>query len=336
MNGVFPYFYEYDRCCVCPKMCGVNRNAGERGFCRETGELKLAWAGLHFGEEPPIAGKGGSGTVFVTGCNLRCAFCQNYQISREGMGRVTGQKEFADICLELEKNGAENINVVTGSHAAPVLIAFLKEAKRRGLSVPVVWNTSAYETVQTVEALAEVVDIWLPDIKTFSKDTAQAAFRCPDYPEAAVKAILKMAEISALKFDFSLNEDDYPFGKMLSGVIVRHLALPSKFEESRTVVEWFGKKLKDKALLSLMTQYTPIKKALRKNKLPFEERFLNEEEDLNLRFLLSEFGIENGFYQELVTSSEWLPDFEKVQPFSSELAKPLWHWSALKRGAVTV
>ena len=112
---------EYERCIACPKRCGVNRNAGERGFCRETAELRIAWAGLHFGEEPPVSGAGGSGTIFLTGCNLRCVFCQNFQISQEGMGRAVTEQELIEICRALQDAGAENINIVTGSHAIPAL-----------------------------------------------------------------------------------------------------------------------------------------------------------------------------------------------------------------------
>ena len=155
----------YDSCRLCPHDCKVNRNKGELGICGESAELRLAFAGLHFGEEPLITGSGGSGTIFVSGCNLGCAFCQNFQISQEKMGSVVSTEDFATICLRLEKEGAENINIVTGSHAIPALALGLKEAKKKGLSIPVCWNSSAYENVEALDLLKNFVDIWLPDLK---------------------------------------------------------------------------------------------------------------------------------------------------------------------------
>lgn len=316
---------EYERCTACPKCCGVNRNAGERGFCGETAELRIAWAGLHFGEEPPVTGAGGSGTLFLTGCNLRCAFCQNFQISQEGMGRAVTEQEFIEICLTLQAAGAENINIVTGSHAIPALGAGLRAAKRHGLTIPVVWNSSAYETVEALELLAGAVDGWLPDLKTLDAETARRVFAAPDYPERACTALEAMAQLSPLII--TPPDDRYPFGKMLSGVIVRHLALPGKLEDSRAVLYWFAQKLKGSALLSLMTQYTPVAANPKARHIDvFSNRLLNEGEDLRLRAFLEDFGIDDGFYQELVSDLDWLPDFTRVQTFSSALSKPLWHW----------
>lgn len=319
-------FKEYDSCILCPKHCNVNRNAGEVGFCRETSELRVAWAGIHRGEEPPITGVGGSGTIFITGCNLRCSFCQNYQISQNGMGRKVSTQEFANMCLMLQNSKAENINIVTGSHAIPAIASGLKLAKKLGLIIPVVWNTSAYETEEAIELLKDCVDGWLPDLKTLNQQVATQVFATPDYPEVVTKAILKMQNFSPLKIIYP-DESSYPFGKMISGVIVRHLVLPSRMEDSKAVLKWFGDNLKGKALFSLMTQYTPIKENTRakKNSL-FENRMLKQNEDKILRNLLSVLQIDDGFYQELVASDDWLPDFNRRQTFSSELSKPLWHW----------
>lgn len=184
---------EYEHCTACPKSCGVNRNAGERGFCGETAELRIAWAGLHFGEEPPVSGAGGSGTIFLTGCNLRCVFCQNFQISQEGMGRAVTEQEFIELCLTLQEAGAKNINIVTGSHAVPALGAGLRAAKQHGLTIPVVWNSSAYETAEALESIADTVDGWLPDLKTLNPETSRRVFAAPDYPEQACAAIETMA-----------------------------------------------------------------------------------------------------------------------------------------------
>ena len=322
-------FKEYDSCTLCPKNCKVNRNKGEKGFCRETRDLRLAWAGLHFGEEPPITGAGGSGTIFVTGCNLRCSFCQNYQISQEGMGRAVSLEEFVNLCFVLEKEGAENINIVTGSHAIPAIALGLKEAKDRGLKIPVVWNSSAYETEEAISLLSDCVDGWLPDLKTLNPQISSQVFYAPDYPETATRAILKMAGLSPLKICME-NKKKYPLGKLYSGVIIRHLALPSRIADSRAVLRWFAKNLRGRALISVMTQYTPVKRTSGiKNYSLFENRMLNLKEDETLKDLLSSLKIDEGFYQELVASDDWLPDFNREQTFSSKLSKPLWHWKQI-------
>ncbi|MEL3906557.1 MAG: radical SAM protein [Treponema sp.] len=316
---------EYEHCTACPKACGVNRNTGSAGFCGETAELRIAWAGLHFGEEPPVTGRGGSGTIFITGCNLRCIFCQNFQISQRGMGRAVTEVEFVRICLTLQSAGAENINIVTGSHAIPALAKGLRAAKEHGLCIPVVWNSSAYETETALQSLKGAVDGWLPDLKTLSSSTAQVVFYAPDYPDYARRALAAMADTSPLVI--TEVKEDYPFGKMLSGVIVRHLALPGKLEDTKAVLQWFAEHLKGKALLSLMTQYTPVSaNGTTKGITAFSNRLLDESEDIRLRQFLETFGIDDGFYQELVSDTGWLPDFARVQTFSSALSKPLWHW----------
>ena len=314
---------EYDECRACPRNCGANRNAGERGLCGETAELRISWAGFHFGEEPPVTAARGSGTIFITGCNLRCKFCQNYQISQDGMGRAVSEAEFADICLALANAGAENINIVTGSHAIPGIAAGLRAANKRGLGIPVLWNSSAYETVEALELLDGLVDVWLPDLKTLNPQLSENVFRAADYPKAAKKAIRFMAERSPLKIGKSGATD-----KITSGVIVRHLALPGRLADTELVLRWFAEHLADRALLSLMTQYTPVKASPHAKDIDaFPDRLLDKTEYRRLTELLEELGIDNGFYQELVEDTDWLPDFNRIQPFSSKLARPVWHWT---------
>ena len=321
----------YNCCILCPRRCGVNREAGFRGYCGETAALRLAFAGIHRGEEPPITGKGGSGTVFVSGCNLGCAFCQNYQISQGsisegniacGMGRPVSNDEFAEICLALQNKGAENINIVTGSHAAPALALGVKQARKQGLSIPILWNSSGYDGTETLEILKEFVDVYLPDLKTLDSVFAAKFFNAPDYPEVAAAAILKIMEYSALYVDET----------MLSGVMIRHLVIPGYLENTRNVLRWFADNCKGRALLSLMTQYTPVHADGRKKSLSVEggiadipSGYVSEEEYETVLSMLDEFGIDDGFCQELVTGSDWLPDFTRPNPFSSELSLPVWH-----------
>lgn len=312
------YFSEYDLCILCPRNCQVNRNIGQKGFCKQDANLYVAWAGLHFGEEPPITARGGSGTIFITGCNLACVFCQNYQISQDGMGIAVTPDVFADICLALKKNGAENINIVTGSHHTLPILEGIKLAKEKGLCLPILWNTSSYEKNIEITRLSSNVDIWLPDLKTLDSSFSFQLFNAKNYPQIATDAILSMVSYSPLLYATDKKE------KLISGVIVRHLALPNRMKDTENIIRWFSKNLKDKALLSIMTQYTPIK---RKDESKAPSRYISNEEDYNLRGLLSKYDVEEGFYQELVQDSSWLPNFSNIQPFSSSLAKPIWHWS---------
>ncbi|MCL1958494.1 MAG: radical SAM protein [Spirochaetes bacterium] len=303
----------YSPCKLCPRNCGVDRLAGETGFCGETAVLRIGAAVIHRGEEPPLVGTGGSGTIFISGCNLGCAFCQNYQISqgengKKSFGTAVTAEEFTKICAALRDKGAENINIVTGSHAIPSIVEGLAAAKSAGVQIPVLWNSSGYENTGTLELLRGYVDIYLPDLKTLDSKIADKFFNAPDYPQTASSAILKMLEMTEAK----------------EKVIIRHLILPGFIESSRTVLRWFAENAAGRAQLSLMTQYTPIPN----RKRPMPNRFLTEDEYETVLGWLEEFGIEDGFCQELVTGSEWLPDFKKQNPFLSELSVPVWHFTS--------
>jgi putative pyruvate formate lyase activating enzyme len=305
----------YQSCRLCPRACGVDRLAGAAGFCGESSELRLAFAGLHRGEEPPLSGKGGSGTIFVSGCNLGCNFCQNWQISTgkngKRLGRVVSAEEFSAICLELQNRGAENINIVTGSHAVPAIVQCLDAAQNAGLRIPVLWNSSAYESLESLEILEPYIDTYMPDLKTLDSDLAAQFFNAPDYPRAAAQAIQWMIHHKP------------------GGVIIRHLILPGQLESTRAVLRWFADNAAGKALLSLMSQYTPIAKPHNAGNSP--GRFVNKREYETVIGWLEKFGIEDGFCQELVTGSDWLPDFERGNPFSSELSVAVWHYSNSER-----
>jgi putative pyruvate formate lyase activating enzyme len=303
----------YARCRLCPRRCGVDRGALKRGFCGETAELRVAAASLHHGEEPPVSGRGGSGTIFFAGCGLGCAFCQNAQISRLGLGRAVGRGEFAAICLALQERGAENINLVTGSHCAPALADFLRGARDLGLAIPILWNSSSYENPEALALVEDLVDVYLPDLKTRDPALAGRFFNAPDYPEAAEKAILRMLDLRGeLRWRGSV---------LASGVIVRHLVLPGHAESTRKALQWFADHCKGRALLSLMTQYTPVDAAG-----PIPKGSVSRSGYDRLVEWLDEFGIEEGFCQEPVPGAAWLPDFERINPFSSELSVPVWHW----------
>ena len=330
----------YDSCSQCPRKCSVNRTLGKAGYCGENAELRIATACLHFGEEPPLTVNGGSGTIFFTGCTLRCAFCQNYQISQQGMGASVDKKSFSEICLKLQNLGAENINLVTGSHHIPLIAQGLKQAKEDGLTIPVAWNSSAYESVESLELLHSLVDIWLPDLKTLNPEVSAKLFGARDYPDVATKAISWMIKNSPLKTVVCQADAGHVSGgtekeKMISGVIIRHLFLPGRFEDTAVTLEWLKQHADGKAYISLMSQYTPVpfkgtdeELSARKNALSsIENRLVNAQEDEDLQDLIEAFDFENLFYQELSDDTSWLPDFTRTQPFSNKLAKPVWHWA---------
>ena len=308
----------YSCCCLFPRNCGVNRLAGETGFCGETGALRIGAALLHCGEEPPLVGQSGSGTIFVSGCNLGCALCQNYQISQgdgtsASLGRAVSDKGFVEICKALRDKGAANINIVTGSHAIPGIVQGIIAARNAGVQIPILWNSSAYETPEALELLREYVDIFLPDLKTLDSEIAAKLFNASDYPETAAAAILRMID---MVHEISC-EDAH------EKVIIRHLILPGYLESTRSVLRWFSENAKGRAMLSLMTQYTPIPG--RAHEAP--KRYLQKTEYETVMNWLEEFNIEAGFCQELVTGSDWLQDFRRPNPFSSKLSVPVWHYN---------
>ena len=312
----------YKKCLQCPRQCGVDR-AITTGFCREPADLRIAFAGLHFGEEPLITVFGGSGTIFFTGCTLRCAFCQNYQISQDGLGRVVDKAEFVDICLKLQAAGAENINLVTGSHHIPVIAEYLRAARDGGVTVPFCWNSSAYESVEMLELLKGLVTIWLPDLKTLDGNLSKDLFAAPDYPASATAAIRWMIGNNPLDI-VQVSKNGETREKMMSGVIIRHLFMPGKFEQTADVLAWLKENADGRAIISLMNQYTPI--PAKKGKITqIEDRLVTPEEDADIQDLIEAYNFEYLFYQELSDDTSWLPDFTRAQPFSNKLATPVWH-----------
>ena len=323
----------YISCTQCPRRCGINRSTGTKGFCRETSDLRIALAGLHFGEEPLITVHGGSGTIFFTGCTLRCSFCQNYQISQQEMGSSVSGDDFTKMCILLQEHGAENINLVTGSHHIPLIAEYLKNAKQNGLVIPVAWNSSAYESTEMLELLDGLVDIWLPDFKTLNGDLSKKLFGAEDYPEVAKKAVEWMIEHSPLKIQqMKIEGKDYE--KIQSGVIIRHLFLPGRFEDTVMALDWLKEHADTRACISLMSQYTPVpftgstQELESRNKAlsSIENRLVTADEDADLQDIIEAYDFDWLFYQELSDDTSWLPDFNRCQPFSNKLALPLWHW----------
>ena len=305
---------EYYRSCrLCPRSCRIDRTAGKEGYCGEQAVLRAACACLHFGEEPPITGSGGSGTVFFTGCTLRCGFCQNWQTSSCAAGASLSEEGLAGIFLLLQGRGAENINIVTGTQFLPGILAALAAARARGLAIPMVWNSSGYETREAVSLLAPAVSFFLPDLKTLDPVIAREHLHAADYPAHAAQAVLAMAESRPLQWQ----------GEMpVAGTIVRHLVLPGCLPQTRDVLAWFRKNLQGRALLSLMFQYTPIPG--RTLPPPFDRMITRKEYEETIS-LLEDLGIDEGYYQEPVPDAGWLPDFDRPRPFSSELSRMVWH-----------
>ena len=239
-------------CRLCPRECGVNRENGEVGYCGASSGMVIARYSLHMWEEPCISGRNGSGTIFFSYCNLRCIFCQNYEISTLHRGRVVSVEEFSDICLKLQDKGASNINLVTGVMYVPLIIEGINLAKSRGLMIPVVYNSSGYESIDTIKMLEGVVDIYLPDFKYYSNDLAFKYSKCSNYFECASRAIDEMyRQVGEAKFD---ND-----GNMIKGVIIRHLVLPSSIDDSKRVIKYLYNTYGDHVFISIMNQYTPVR-----------------------------------------------------------------------------
>ena len=238
-------------CTLCPRMCAVDRKSGERGICGQTTEIKVARAALHFWEEPCISGEMGSGAVFFSGCALHCVFCQNENIANGTAGKVISTERLGEIFLELQEKGANNINLVTAGHFVPQVVGALKMAKQQGLYLPVVYNTSSYEKVETLRLLEELVDIWLPDCKYRSAELAARYSRAADYPETVKTALAEMVrQTGAPLFDRR--------GMMKKGVIVRHLVLPGCVSDSKDVLEYLWDTFGNQIYVSIMSQYTPL------------------------------------------------------------------------------
>ncbi len=290
----------YQSCTLCPRACGVDRTE-KRGVCGESAALRVARASLHLWEEPCLCGEKGSGTVFFSGCNLGCIFCQNESISHAHRGRKISSARLAEIFLELQEAGACNINLVTGTHFVPHIIEALNIAQKEGLRLPIVYNSSGYESLETLKLLDGYIDIYLPDYKYVSPALARDFSHAPDYPAAVKPALLEMLrQVGKPVFD--------EHGMMKRGMIIRHLVLPSHTDDSMNVLSDIQETFGDNVYVSIMSQYTPCKKFEQYSEL---SRKLTKYEYQKVIRHAELIGIRNGFLQEGEAAKEsFIPDFD--------------------------
>ena len=285
--------FDPTHCTLCPRRSGADRTRPPYGFCQSVLKPKAALAAVHRFEEPPISGTRGSGAVFFSGCALRCIFCQNAAISWQNQGVSLTTTELAETFLSLQSQGVHNINLVTAGHFLPSVIDALHLAKNQGLTIPVVYNSSGYETVEAIAALEGLVDIYLPDIKYYDSALSAEFSACPDYFAVAEKAILEMVrQVGPAQFD--------PNGLMTRGVILRHLILPGCRSDSKAILSWIKDTLADTVYVSLLRQYVPMYRA---KEHPLLRRRLTtfEYEDV-IDYFLS-LGLTHGFRQEKSSAS---------------------------------
>lgn len=299
MQTVIMNRFDISHCTLCPRKCGVDRTKAA-GICGGGNTIRAARSALHFWEEPCISGNSGSGTIFFSGCSLRCCFCQNHVISQENFGMELTTDDLAKCILDLQSKGANNINFVTGTHYVPWIIEAVQKAKS-GLHIPIVWNSSGYETIETLRMLDGIVDIYLPDFKYLDKNTAESYSQAEDYPEIAMAAIMEMYRQTGA---FVINSD----GLMEKGLIVRHLVLPGHRHESMAILKRLSEMIpKENFLLSLMGQYTPPEEAVSYKNL---NRKLTTMEYQSVLKCAEELGMQ-GFSQELSSAkTSYTPNFD--------------------------
>ena len=291
-------------CNLCPRECGVDRASGQLGVCGQTEELKVARAALHYWEEPCISGEEGSGAVFFSGCPLHCVFCQNENIANGTTGKKITVSRLSEIFLELQEKGANNINLVTPGHFVPQIIKALDRARADGLFLPVVYNTSSYENVDTIRMLEGYVDIYLPDFKYMDSRLSARYSHAPDYAKVAKAAVAEMVRQTG-KASFLHGDED---SLIKRGTIVRHLTLPGCMEDSKSVLKYLHETYGDTIYISIMNQFTPLSNL---EKYPELNRRITEEEYEELVDYAIEIGIQNGFIQEGDTAEEsFIPAFD--------------------------
>ncbi len=325
----------YENCHLCPRSCGVDRTKeapeGKSGFCGESDQVRVAYVGPHFGEEPPISGTHGSGTVFLTGCSLRCTFCQNHQISHKGLGSPKDLKILLpEIKKMIRRHHVHNINFVTPDHFLPHILRLVRLLRDEGLSIPVLFNLSGYQSILLMKAARDWVDIYLPDFKYADRSLAAKLSACPDYPDVAIEAIAEM-----IKQKGFLDAGTAHGKTARRGVLVRHLILPGHTDNSVNALTTLFLEFGPELPLSLMSQYYPV--------LPQKEEPLNRRITKSEFFTVLDHARQLGFKQIFVqfpeeqslsekVSPPFLPDFRLKQPFGSPLSKIAFRASAKKKG----
>lgn len=311
----------YDECNLCPRKCMVDRKNGDVGICKSSSTLRLARAALHFWEEPCISGENGSGAIFFSGCNLHCVFCQNENIAQGVTGKDIDVGRLVEIMHELKSKGANNINLVTPTHYVPSIIQAVERAKGEGMNLPIIYNTSSYDNVDTIKSLEGIVDVYLPDFKYMNEKLAKDYSHAKDYPSVAKVAIEEMVRQQGkcvfyregMDFNDAFSdgavldevEEGYLIGK---GVIVRQLLLPGCLEDAKNIVEYLHAKYGDKIYLSMMSQYTPLKHVEKYSEL--NRKVTDEEYDAYIDYAI-EIGVERGFLQEgEVAEESFIPHFD--------------------------
>lgn len=287
-------------CNLCPRACGIDRT-NALGVCQVSSKVKVARAALHFWEEPCISGNNGSGAVFFSGCSLHCVFCQNEKISHGQVGKEFSVEELADIYLDLQSQGANNINLVTGTHYIPQIVESVAMARDKGLNIPIIYNTSGYETVESLKLLEGIVNAYLPDFKYMASEVAFKYSHALDYPEVAKASIAEMVrQCPALEFDDN--------GFIKSGVIVRHLLLPGHVNEAKSILKYLYETYGNNIYISLMSQYTPMPQIAAKYP-ELNRRVTKREYDRLIDFAI-DLGVEKAFIQDRAVAKEsFIPEF---------------------------
>jgi putative pyruvate formate lyase activating enzyme len=291
-------------CRLCPRECRVDRLSGQTGFCGQGAGARVAKALPHFGEEPPLTGERGAGTVFFTGCALRCLYCQNYQISQEGLGEELSAEALAELFLDLQQRGCHNLDLVSPTPHWPFILEALEIAIPRGLTLPIVYNTHGYLSLPLLKLLDGIVDIYLPDMKYGTDETAEQLSQAPSYTSLNRQAVREMfAQTGPLKTNGE--------GLAFRGLLVRHLVLPGNLSGTSAVLQDLLE-ISPRVPLSLMAQYRPIHLAWDHPRL---SRSLNKEEYRRALDLVERFGFAEVFIQDLESSEVYFPDFNREDPF---------------------
>jgi len=289
------------QCMLCPRNCKADRKNGQKGYCGAADKIQVARASLHMWEEPCISGDKGSGTIFFSGCPLRCIFCQNRDIALGNKGIYLSESELSAVFLRLQEKGAHNINLVTPTHFVPQIVCALNLAKEKGLKIPIVYNTNAYEKVETLKLLEGYIDIYLPDLKYADNFLAKKYSNIRDYFEIATKAIKEMVRQVGMP---KISEE----GIMQKGVMIRHLVLPNHVRNSKKVLKWIKENLPNEIYISVMAQYFPTYQAKEIESL---NRKLTKEEWEEIEDYIEMLGIENGYVQDLGEhEEEFVPKWE--------------------------